>query len=206
MGMRLVTIDTKMTYFYSFVAFLFFCHFVTFWFMPEWPNGVMCPWSISFISSSSSFFFVSSFVSFLRTVKPATCVSELAEFYRDSCAHHNAEPIESIMKHLDTLDLSSHTRRPILNLREQNLTAESCEALEEVLKRVSTIYLRVLIHSNDFAECRRSTQSARDDRTEIIEMHSFSLSTNLCVRESIRDVFFLLRKQRRLFICVCSRM
>lgn len=74
---------------------------------------------------------------FSVTVKPATCVSELAEFYRDSCRHHNAAPIETIMKHLDTLDLSSHTRRPILNLREQNLTAESCEALEEVLKRVS---------------------------------------------------------------------
>lgn len=74
------------------------------------------------------------------TVKPATCVSELAEFYRDSCRRHNALPIETIMKHLDTLDLKSNTRRPVLNLREQNLTAESCEALEEVLKRVSHIY------------------------------------------------------------------
>lgn len=80
-------------------------------------------------------------------VKPATCVSELAEFYRDSCTHHNAEPIESIMKHLDTLDLNSHTRRPILNLREQNLTAESCEALEEVLKRVSFIFERTQSHT-----------------------------------------------------------
>lgn len=41
------------------------------------------------------------------------------------------------MKHLDTLDLNSNSRRPVLNLREQNLTAESCEALEELLKRVS---------------------------------------------------------------------
>ncbi|XP_055323374.1 mucin-5AC [Sitodiplosis mosellana] len=69
-------------------------------------------------------------------VKPATCVSELAEFYRESCRRHNAQPIESIMKHLDTLDLNSNSRRPVLNLREQNLTAESCEALEEVLKRI----------------------------------------------------------------------
>lgn len=51
-------------------------------------------------------------------------------------------PIEIIMKHLDTLELNNNTRRPILNLREQNLTAESCEALEEVLKRVScTLYV-----------------------------------------------------------------
>lgn len=73
-------------------------------------------------------------------VKPATCVSELAEFYRESCRRHNAQPIESIMKHLDTLDLNSNSRRPVLNLREQNLTAESCEALEEVLKRVSHMH------------------------------------------------------------------
>lgn len=93
-----------------------------------------------------------------HAVKPATCVSELAEFYRDSCRRHNAQPIESIMKHLDTLDLNSNTRRPVLNLREQNLTAESCEALEEVLKRVSHmhhttntwdhIHLSVIIHAN----------------------------------------------------------
>lgn len=77
----------------------------------------------------------------VKTVKPATCVSELAEFYRESCRRHNAKPIESIMKHLDTLDLNSNSRRPVLNLREQNLTAESCEALEEVLKRVSHMHL-----------------------------------------------------------------
>lgn len=91
-------------------------------------------------------------------VKPATCVSELAEFYRDSCRHHNAEPIESIMKHLDTLDLSSHTRRPILNLREQNLTADSCEALEEVLKRVS----RNSLHINNSHMNWTTFESTRD--------------------------------------------
>lgn len=66
-----------------------------------------------------------------------TCVSELCELYRESCKRHSAIPIEIIMKHLDTLDINQSNRRPILNLREQNLTAESCEALEEVLKRVS---------------------------------------------------------------------
>lgn len=89
--------------------------------------------------------FSSVLVSLYKIVKPATCVSELAEFYRDSCRRHNAHPIESIMKHLDTLDLKSNTRRPVLNLREQNLTAESCEALEEVLKRVSHIIIIVIL-------------------------------------------------------------
>lgn len=71
------------------------------------------------------------------TVKPVTCISELCELYRESCNRHKSIPIEIIMKHLDTLDINASNRRPILNLREQNLTAESCEALEEVLKRVS---------------------------------------------------------------------
>lgn len=89
--------------------------------------------------SNLFFFFLSrSFYLLIQfAVKPVTCVSELCELYRESCKRHHSKPIEIIMKHLDTLDLNSNTRRPILNLREQNLTAESCEALEEVLKRVS---------------------------------------------------------------------
>lgn len=51
------------------------------------------------------------------------------------------------MKHLDTLDLNSNSRRPVLSLREQNLTAESCEALEEVLKRVSHIMSIIIMRT-----------------------------------------------------------
>lgn len=63
-------------------------------------------------------------------------MSELVEIYKESCDKHNTTPIESIVKHLGTVDLGKPSRMPILNLREQTLTAESCEALEEVLKRV----------------------------------------------------------------------
>lgn len=66
-------------------------------------------------------------------------VSELTEIYKESCERHNTIPIDTIIKHLDTLDLGKTARLPILNLREQTLTAESCEALEELLKRVSVI-------------------------------------------------------------------
>lgn len=76
-------------------------------------------------------------------MKPIANVSELAEIYKESCEKHSTTPIESIMKHLATLDLGKPARLPILNLREQPLTAESCEALEEVLKRVR--YLIFLI-------------------------------------------------------------
>lgn len=98
------------------------------------------------------FFFSLPFVFNSHAVKPVTCVSELSELYRESCKRHNAIPIEVIMKHLDTLDLNTNSRRPILNLREQNLTAESCEALEEVLKRVSSFCIPIIhstIYSND---------------------------------------------------------
>lgn len=72
------------------------------------------------------------------TVKPIDCISELSELYRESCAKHSAQPIETIVQHLDSLDdLTAAVRRPLLNLREHRLTAASCEALEEVLKRVS---------------------------------------------------------------------
>lgn len=97
------------------------------------------------------FDFIFFFFCVLLSVKPVACVSELAELYRESCEKHNAKPIDAIIKHLETLDLSTQTRRPVLNLREQNLTAESCEALEEVLKRVSFLqfYFRFKIGLNE---------------------------------------------------------
>lgn len=78
-------------------------------------------------------------------VKPIANVSELAEIYKESCGKHSTVPIESIMKHLSMLDLGKPTRLPILNLREQTLTAESCEALEEVLKRVRHFVFRFVL-------------------------------------------------------------
>lgn len=72
-------------------------------------------------------------------MRPIDCISELSELYRDSCCKHRSQPIESIVQHLDELDddLTATGRRPVLNLREHRLSAASCEALEEVLKRVS---------------------------------------------------------------------
>lgn len=67
------------------------------------------------------------------------------------------------MKHLDTLDLNSNSRRPVLNLREQNLTAESCEALEELLKRVSCrilydfVWLTIRLSGVDRAQAHTHT-------------------------------------------------
>lgn len=60
----------------------------------------------------------------------------MSELYRKSCEKHKTEPIETVLSHLETLDFTSIERSPILNLKNQQLTPESCEALEEIFKRV----------------------------------------------------------------------
>lgn len=63
-------------------------------------------------------------------------MSELTELYRESCAKHSTEPLPIITEHLDKLDLAVNQRVPLLSLKDQNLSHGSCEALEEIFKRV----------------------------------------------------------------------
>lgn len=62
--------------------------------------------------------------------------NELTELYQESCKKHGTEPIELIVKHLAAIDLTSGDRVPLLNLRNQHLTANACETFEEILKRI----------------------------------------------------------------------
>lgn len=61
---------------------------------------------------------------------------ELLSLYRQSCSKHGTEPLPVITEHLDGLDLSMGQRVPLLSLKDQNLSHGSCEALEEIFKRV----------------------------------------------------------------------
>lgn len=61
---------------------------------------------------------------------------ELTDLYRQSCAKHSTEPLPVILEHIKSLHLTMNQRVPLLSLRDQNLNHGSCEALEEVLKRV----------------------------------------------------------------------
>lgn len=63
-------------------------------------------------------------------------VPELIELYRTSCAKHFTEPLPAITEHLTKLDLAANQRVPSLSLKDQNLSHGSCEALEEIFKRV----------------------------------------------------------------------
>ncbi|XP_058813330.1 serine-rich adhesin for platelets [Topomyia yanbarensis] len=68
--------------------------------------------------------------------EPTLNVPELLELYKRSCAKHDTVPLPVVTEHLQELDLSLHQRVPLLSLKDQNLSHGSCEALEEVFKRV----------------------------------------------------------------------
>lgn len=63
-------------------------------------------------------------------------VPELLNLYRKSCLKHSTEPLPVITEHLQTLDLTLGQRVPLLPLNNQNLSHGSCEALEEIFKRI----------------------------------------------------------------------
>lgn len=69
---------------------------------------------------------------------PISSSKELSSLYRRSCEKHSTAPIPSIVEHLEAINLEgpTTTRTEILNLRHETLSHESCEALEELFKRV----------------------------------------------------------------------
>lgn len=74
---------------------------------------------------------------FLHQV-PISSSKELSSLYRRSCEKHNTSPIPSIVEHLEALNIESRAeaRTEVLNLRHETLSHESCEALEELFKRL----------------------------------------------------------------------
>lgn len=69
---------------------------------------------------------------------PISSSKELSNLYRKSCEKHSTSPIASIVEHLEAINLESPTsvRCDVLNLKHETLSHESCEALEELFKRV----------------------------------------------------------------------
>ncbi|XP_055587308.1 serine-rich adhesin for platelets [Uranotaenia lowii] len=78
---------------------------------------------------------------YLEPIDPWACVTvisakELVDRYKKSCLKHSTKPLTVILDHLKELDLTLCQRVPLLSLRDLNLDQSSCEALEEVFKRV----------------------------------------------------------------------
>lgn len=68
---------------------------------------------------------------------PIANAQELSCLYQLSCEKHKTIPIPVILEHLESLNLDkSKARTEVLSLKQQTLTHESCEALEELFKRV----------------------------------------------------------------------
>ncbi|XP_052837768.1 mucin-5AC isoform X1 [Drosophila gunungcola] len=62
-------------------------------------------------------------------------ISEIVEQYEQSCQKHHTKPKESVTDHLKSIDLSQ-ARQPLLPLKANQLSANDCEALEEIFKRI----------------------------------------------------------------------
>jgi protein phosphatase 1 regulatory subunit 37 len=76
---------------------------------------------------------------FLSLTVPISSSKELSSLYIRSCEKHNTAPITSIIENLEAINLDSPAttvRTEVLNLRHETLSHESCEALEELFKRV----------------------------------------------------------------------
>lgn len=70
---------------------------------------------------------------------PISSSKELSNLYRKSCEKHKTQPIPTIIEHLETINLDTPTspvRTEALDLKHETLSHESCEALEELFKRV----------------------------------------------------------------------
>jgi protein phosphatase 1 regulatory subunit 37 len=70
---------------------------------------------------------------------PIADTKELSNLYKVSCEKHNTTPLASIIENLEAINLDSPAttiRTEVLNLRHETLSHESCEALEELFKRV----------------------------------------------------------------------
>ncbi|XP_034668632.1 serine-rich adhesin for platelets isoform X2 [Drosophila subobscura] len=63
-------------------------------------------------------------------------IAEIVDEYKQSCVKHSTKPLESIVDHLNGLDLTLQTRQPLLSLKGEKLTPDNCEALEEIFKRI----------------------------------------------------------------------
>lgn len=78
--------------------------------------------------------------------------AELEQLYKHSCVKHNTDPLKLVLDHLQSLDLQGALRQTALNLKDTKLTPESCEALEEIIKRVQYQSINVNnCHLNDTA-------------------------------------------------------
>lgn len=88
-------------------------------------------------------------------VQPVISTTELSNLYLASCEKHSTKPIDTIIKHLAALNLTTNSRTEVLSLSNQQLSHGSCEALEELFKRVQ--YKKIDLTSCDLDDISASS-------------------------------------------------
>ncbi|KAG5679345.1 hypothetical protein PVAND_008917 [Polypedilum vanderplanki] len=133
---------------------------------------------VSFASSSQYLEPINPFESF---AVPISTADELSNLYKNSCEKHNTIPISSILEHLKTinLDRSSTDRTEVLNLKQETLSHESCEALEELFKRVR-------YRSIDLTSCSLDDVSATS-LFDMIEYYEACNELNISENSNIKN-------------------
>lgn len=113
---------------------------------------------------------------------PVSSAEELSKLYRLSCEKHKTTPIPTIIEHLESLNLEkslSNERTEILNLKQQTLSHESCEALEELFKRVK-------YRSIDLTSCQLDDISATS-LFDMIEYYEACNELNISENSNIKN-------------------
>ncbi|CAO1371866.1 unnamed protein product [Diamesa serratosioi] len=105
-----------------------------------------------------------------ESLDPISSNQELSNLYCKSCEKHSTPPIASIIEHLEAINLNpsaAAVRAEVLNLKNETLSHDSCEALEELFKRVK-------YRSIDLTSCSLDDISA----TAIFDMIEYYEATN----------------------------
>jgi hypothetical protein len=117
----------------------------------------------------------------MHSIVPVSSGKELSILYKSSCDRHKTSPIPSIIEHLEALNTESSftDRTEVLNLKQQTLTHESCEALEELFKRIK-------YHSIDLTSCSLDDISA-SAIFDMIEYYEACNELNISENSNIKN-------------------
>lgn len=128
--------------------------------------------------------YIFSFFSIMRNVflaVPVSSAEELSNLYKKSCDKHKTEPISAIIEHLESLNLekSLNERTEVLNLNHHALSHDSCEALEELFKRLK-------YRSIDLTSCSLDDVSATS-LFDMIEYYEACNDLNISENTNIKN-------------------
>ena len=130
---------------------------------------------------------------------PVSSAEELSNVYKRSCDKHKSQPIPAIIEHLESLNFEkiSNDRADALNLKQTTLTYDSCEALEELFKRVK--YRTIDLTSCSLDDISATSLFDMIEYYEACNELNISGNTNIKNRGLLACKFVILESQSILF-------